>query len=439
MTDPATTTRAAALAARRAAKPLARLDAPARCALLAKLAAALEDPERTGAIMAANARDCEDARRAEAAGELSSALVARLGLDQTRLAGLADGLRTLAAMPGLLGAVSLRRELDGGLILERVSCPLGVLGVVFEARPDAVVQITGLALASGNAVLLKGGSEARASNRALVDLIHAVLREHDVDPACVALLEDRAAFVALLDCDDVVDLIIARGSSEFVARVMASTKIPVLGHAEGLCHLYVHADADPEQAATIAVDAKTSYPAACNAIETLLWHADAEAAARACLTALCERGVELRCDAATRELAPELALADASEDDWATEYSDLILAVRRVEELDEALDHIERYGSRHTEAIVCTDPQIGERFLAEVDAACVFVNASTRFADGYRFGLGAEVGIATGKLHARGPVGVEGLLTYRWLLRGHGQVASDYGPGKRSFTHRDLV
>jgi glutamate-5-semialdehyde dehydrogenase len=434
MSDVQTNTRAAAAAARRSGKQLARLDATTRSAVLRDLATALEQVDQQETILAANARDLADARQAE----LAPALLARLGLDAAKLAGLADGLRMLADMPELLGAVSLRRELDDGLLLERVSCPLGVLGIVFEARPDAVVQITGLAIKSGNAVLLKGGSEALSSNRALVDLIHAVLRERGIEPACVALLEDRAAFAALLECDEDVDLIIARGSGQFVQQVMASTKIPVLGHAEGLCHLYVHADADPEQATKIAVDAKTSYPAACNSIETMLWHADAGEAARACLRALVERGVELRGDPATRELAPELEIIAATEQDWDTEYGELILSIRRVESLADAVAHIERHGSRHTEAIICADQHVGEQFIAEVDAACVFVNASTRFADGYRFGLGAEVGIATGKLHARGPVGVEGLLSYRWVLRGHGQVASDYGPGKRPFSHRDL-
>lgn len=435
MSDTNKQTHAAAAAARRACKQLAQQDHHARAQLLRALAAALEQPDRAAAILAANARDLQDAKQ----HELAPALLARLRLDAPKLVALADGLRTLADMPELLGTVSLRRELDDGLVLERVSCPLGVLGVVFEARPDAVVQITGLALESGNAVLLKGGSEARESNRALVELIHAVLREHGVDTQCVTLLEDRAAFAALLECHDDVDLIIARGSGQFVQHVMDSTKIPVLGHAEGLCHLYLHADAEPELARAIAVDAKTSYPAACNSIETLLWHAEAGTAARASLLALAKLGVELRGDAATRALVPELEIAAASEADWETEYSDLILAVRQVASLGEALAHIERHGSRHTEAIVCDDALIGERFIAEVDAACVFVNASTRFADGYRFGLGAEVGISTGKLHARGPVGVEGLLTYRWLLRGRGQVASDYGPGKRAFKHRDLL
>lgn len=426
--------------ARRAGHSLAQLDSPARAALLHALASALEQPGHTAAIAAANALDLEQARAAVSRGELAASLVARLVLDAGKLAALADGIRQLAAMPEQIGIATLRRELDQGLVLERVTCPLGLLGVVFEARPDAVVQITALALKSGNAVLLKGGSEAIHSNRALVELIHAVLREHGLDVACVGQLEHRAAFHELLGCHAEVDLIIARGSGSFVAQVMAATKIPVLGHAEGLCHLYVHADADPQRAAAIAVDAKCSYPAACNSIETLLWHTQATDAARACLLALAEQGVELRGDPATLALAATLGIpaTPAQPSDWDTEYGDLILSVRACSDLDEALAHIEQHGSQHTEAIVCTDEAIGEAFVRNVDAACVFVNASTRFADGYRFGLGAEVGIATGKLHARGPVGVEGLLTYRWVLRGRGQVASDYGPGKRAFRHRDL-
>lgn len=430
---------ARARTARRAGHSLAQLDAHARAALLHALASALEQPEHTAAIATANALDLEQARAAADRGELAASLVARLVLDAGKLAALADGVRQLAAMPEPIGITTLRRELDQDLVLERVTCPLGLLGVVFEARPDAVVQITALALKSGNAVLLKGGSEALNSNRALVELIHAVLIQNNLDVACVGLLEDRAAFHELLGCHDEVDLIIARGSGSFVAQVMAATKIPVLGHAEGLCHLYVHADADPQRAAAIAVDAKCSYPAACNSIETLLWHVDATDAARACLLALAERGVELRGDPTTLALAASLGLAasPAQPSDWDTEYGDLIVSVRACSDLDDAIGHIEQHGSKHTEAIVCTDEVIGEAFVRDVDAACVFVNASTRFADGYRFGLGAEVGIATGKLHARGPVGVEGLLSYRWVLRGRGQVASDYGPGKRAFLHRE--
>ncbi len=430
--------RQTASAARRAGKQLAALAPERRSELLGALATALEDPKLQAELLRANQVDVEQARR----DQIAPALLARLGLSETKLKNLADGLRQLAAMPSLVGHVELRRELDEGLVLERVRCPLGVLGVVFEARPDAVPQISGLALASGNAVLLKGGSEALHTNRALVEVIQRVLEQRGVDPRCVALLEDRAAFQALLGLDDLVDLIVARGSNAFVKLVMDSTKIPVLGHAEGLCHLYLHADAEPDPAVAIAVDAKCSYPAACNAIETLLWHRDARATALACLRALHERGVELLGDRETianvEAFAPEIPVRRASAADWDREYGELILSVRCVPDLDTALAHIERHGSRHTEAIVCRDEAAAHRFVAEIDAACVFVNASTRFADGYRFGLGAEVGIGTGKLHARGPVGVEGLLTYRWLLRGHGQVSESYGPGKRSYTHRDL-
>ena len=423
-------------AARTAGRRLASLAAPARSALLHDLAAALRDPGTRAALLAANATDMTLARAASERGEQDPARVKRLGLDADKLEGVARGLDQLADAPELLGRPDLRRELDAGLVLERVPCPLGVLGVVFEARPDAVPQIGGLALKSGNAALLKGGREALHSNRALVGVLHRVLAAHGLDPACIGLLEQREELDELLAQRDLIDLIIARGGKAFVHHVQAHTRIPVMGHAEGLCHLYLHASAEPAMAAAIAVDAKCSYPAACNAIETLLWDADAGPALDACAAALRAAGVELRGCPATRARHPALAPADAA--DWDTEYGALILAIRQVPDLDAALAHIEAHGSRHTEAIVAADPAAADRFLAEVDAADVFLNVSTRFADGYRFGLGAEVGISTGKLHARGPVGAAGLLTYRWLLRGHGQVAADYGPGKRAFTHRDL-
>jgi glutamate-5-semialdehyde dehydrogenase len=427
-----------ASAARQAARPLAQLDGGERSSLLLALADALEDDKERAALFEANAADMRDAEAAEERGELASALVKRLALSSEKLASLADGLRTLADQPEYLNQRDLHRELDAGLVLERRSAPLGVLGIVFEARPDAVPQITGLALKSGNAVLLKGGSEALRSNRALVALIHRVMQEHGLAPASVALLEDRAEFGALLDEDEHVDLIIARGSTSFVKMVMDKTNIPVMGHAEGLCHLYLHADAAPDMAAKIAVDAKCSYPAACNSIETLLWHASALEATRASLAALAEARVELRGDAATRDAFPEISITAADDADWSTEYTDKILSVRQVGNVDEALAHIDEYGSAHTESIVTADASVAETFLASVDAAGVFWNASTRFADGYRYGHGAEVGISTGKLHARGPVGVEGLLTYRYLLRGDGQVSTDYGEGKRKYSHRIL-
>lgn len=434
MADPAHHVRQLAQLARAAGAQLARATGPDRRAILLALADELSRPDARAEILAANAEDLHEAHALRERGELSPALVDRLALTEAKLDGLCDGLGQLADQVDLIGRVELERELDDGLVLRRVSCPLGVLAVVFEARPDAVPQIAGLALRTGNAVLLKGGREARRSNAALVRRLREALQAQGLHPAAVTLLEDRAEVDALLALDREIDLVIARGSSAFVRHVRSRTSIPVLGHAEGLCHLYLHASASPPMAARIAVDAKCSYPAACNAIETLLWEPGAEPALVATLEALRRRGVELRGCEATRQKYPELV--PATEDDWSTEHGELVLGVRRVDHLDAALAHIERYGSRHTEAIVADDPMAAAAFLAAVDAASVFHNASTRFADGYRYGLGAEVGISTGKLHARGPVGVEGLVTYRWLLRGQGQVASDYGPGKRAFLHR---
>jgi glutamate-5-semialdehyde dehydrogenase len=294
----------------------------------------------------------------------------------------------------------------------------------------------GLAWKSGNAVLLKGGREALASNRALAEVIHRVLVAHGIDARAAVLLEAREDVAAVLELHGLVDLIVARGSSEFVQHVQRSSRIPVMGHAAGVCHVYVHRAADPAMAARIAVDGKTTYPAACNSTETLLWDAEAGVALDACVEALRAAGVELRGCAETRRRHP--AIAAATDADFGVEFGAMILSVKRVADLDEALRHIEAHGSRHTEAIVTADAAAAGRFLAEVDAAGVFHNASTRFADGYRYGLGAEVGISTDKLHARGPVGVDGLLTYRWLLRGQGQVTSAYGPGGRKFKHKDL-
>jgi glutamate-5-semialdehyde dehydrogenase len=317
-----------------------------------------------------------------------------------------------------------------------VSTPLGLLGVVFEARPDALVQITSLAWKSGNAVALKGGREAIQSNRALTAVAHRVLAQHNIDTSAMVLLEDRADVDSLLGMNDLVELVIARGSSQFINHVKSHTHIPVMAHAEGMCHVYLHASADPDMAAKVLVDSKCSYPAACNAVETLLWDAGAGAALDACVKALEEKQVELRGCAETCKRHPQLKLA--KDEDWDTEYGDLILSIRQVPGIAEALDHIARHGSRHTDTILAQDAEAAARFLSEVDSACVFHNAGTRFSDGYRFGLGAEVGISTDKLHARGPVGVEGLLTYRWLIHGHGQCTTDYSPDGRHYIHKDL-
>jgi glutamate-5-semialdehyde dehydrogenase len=430
-------TKEAALAAKTAGAALRDAPGELRAKILRDLAAALEREDVRAPVFAANARDLEQAKLDEAKGALAPALVKRLGLDAKKMAGVSDGLRQLAAMPDLVGRVTLRRELDDGLVLERVTCPLGLIGVVFEARPEALVQIAGLALRSGNAVILKGGREAQESNRALTAVIHGVLSANDIDPRVAVLLEDRADVAAVLEQHGIVDLIVARGSSEFVRHVQQSTDIPVMAHSAGICHLYLHRAADPGMAARLAVDSKMTYPAACNALETLLWDEGAELALDAAVAALTEAGVELRGCSFTRARHPKMAAA--TDADWDTEYGAAILSIRRVANIDEALAHIERHGSRHTDAIVTADEAAARRFLAAVDAAGVYHNASTRFSDGYRYGLGAEVGISTDKLHARGPVGVDGLLTYRWLLHGTGQLTADYGPGGKSFKHRDLI
>jgi glutamate-5-semialdehyde dehydrogenase len=424
--------RATAVAAKQAGGKLARLGPERRAALLRALAEELRDPRRREAIFAANATDLE---RAKAEG-VATPLVKRLGLDAGKLDSVCEGLDQLAAMPDLVGRATLRRELDEGLVLERVTCPLGLLGVVFESRPDALVQIVGLAWKSGNAVLLKGGREALGTNRVLAQVVGEVLSRAGIDPRAAVLLEGREDVTAVLGLHGLVEVIVARGSSEFVRHIQQSSEIPVMGHAAGVCHLYVHAGADPAMAARLAVDGKTTYPAACNATETLLWDAGAGGALDACVAALQKAGVEVRGDEATRTRAP--GVRAASDADFGFEFGANIIAVKQVAGLDEALAHIAQHGSKHTEAIVTADAGAAERFLAEVDAAGVFHNASTRFADGYRYGLGAEVGISTDKLHARGPVGVDGLLTYRWLLRGQGQETAAYGPGKRAFLHRDL-
>ncbi|MEE9275418.1 MAG: glutamate-5-semialdehyde dehydrogenase, partial [bacterium] len=388
-------------AARGASLALAPLPEGERNAALEAAAAAIE-AESTG-ILAANAEDVREAEAMVEKGEMSEPLLKRLLLTPAKVGEIAEGVRAVAALPDPLGRVDYAMMLDEGLRLRRVSCPIGVIAAVFESRPDALVQIASLSLKSGNACILKGGREALRTNRFLADLIGRAVSEGGKVPAdALQLIEAREDVAALLSRDDAIDLLIPRGSNAFVRHIKKTSSIPVLGHADGICHLYVDKAAEPEMAAALAVDAKTQYPAVCNAIETLLVH---EAAAEACLpraaAALREKGVEIRGCPRTRALVPEAV--PAGEADWETEYLDLILSVRVVDSLEEAIGLINRYGSRHTEAIVTADEAAARTFLARVDAASVMWNASTRFADGYRFGLGAEVGIATDKIHARGP------------------------------------
>ena len=388
--------------------------------------------ERETEILAANSEDVARARE-EA---LAQPLLDRLALTAGKLATLRSGITKLAELPDPVGSVLRRTELDDSLELSQVASPLGVLLVVFESRPDAVIQIGSLALRSGNAVLLKGGREARLSNAVLVDCLRSALSEVGLPPDAIHNVEGREAVRELLAFDEYIDLVIPRGSGALVRSIQESTRIPVLGHAEGVCHLYLDSAADPARAARLAVDGKCDYPAACNATETLLVHRDFLPHLGAVGEELVQAGVRLRVDAAAQAVLPDAE--QATEEDWRSEYGDTRLAVRTVSSLDEAIAHIHRYGSGHTESICTEDAATAEAFLDRVDSASVFHNASTRFADGFRYGLGAEVGISTSRIHARGPVGIEGLLTTRWLLRGDGQAAGDYGEGKRSFSHRVL-
>lgn len=419
-----------AQAARGAQRKLATAGGERRSAVLRRLADLLQSREAT--LLEANRQDLESARTSG----LTGPLLDRLALSPGKLATLREGVMQLAGSPDPLGRVQERRELDEGLILSRVTSPLGLLLVIFESRPDAVIQIGSLALRSGNGMLLKGGSEAHHSNRVLVECLRDALATEGLDPEAVVGVEGRAAVAGLLELDHLIDLVIPRGSGELVRSIQESTRIPVLGHAEGVCHLYLDAAADPAMARHLAVDAKCTYPSACNAVETILVHRDFLPHLAGVGQALLEAGVEVRADP---EALPHIPGAvPAAPPDGATEYGDLTVAVRVVAGLEEATEAIHRNGSAHTDAIVTADPEAAARFLEGVDSASVFWNASTRFADGYRYGLGAEVGISTGRIHARGPVGVEGLLTSRWLLEGRGQGVADYGPGGRSFTHRDL-
>lgn len=416
---------------RTAARHLAELPECDRNAALEAIAGAIA--ARTPEIAAANRAD----REAAATEGIPQPLQARLKLDESKLPGAIAGIRNVASLPDPLGEVQIHRELDEGLILKRVSTPLGVVGIIFESRPDALIQITSLAIKSGNGAILKGGREALRSCQILVETIQQALATTHVDPNAVHLLTTREEIRELLALDADVDLIVPRGSNSFVRFIQENTRIPVLGHADGICHLYVDRAADIEQAVAIAVDAKVQYPAACNAIETLLIH---EAIAPQFLpkvaVALRSQGVELRGDERTCQI---FEMASATDADWKTEYCDLVLSIKVVGNLEEAIAHINTYGSRHTEAIVTEDKATAEIFLSQVDAAGVFHNCSTRFADGFRYGFGAEVGISTQKMPPRGPVGLEGLVTYKYKLVGSGHVAAAYvGSEAKPFRHRNL-
>ncbi len=428
--------RALAQAAKQAARCIASASIDQRDQALEKIACALERaaPE----ILAANAQDTAEAEAALGCGESSKALVDRLKLSPHKLQSMIEGVRAVIALPDPIGRVLDRTELDSGLELEKVSCPLGLLAVIFEARPEAITQIASLAIKSANAVILKPGREVERTARVVVDHIRAALRSLALPEALVTNIQQRAEVRELLKLDDLIDLVIPRGGYDLVRYVQSNTRIPVLGHSEGVCHIYVDAAADFAMAIDIIDDAKTDYPAACNAVETVLVD---QSIASSFLPQLAvrmkEKGVRLRgCPQAVASIH-DVAVEPVADNEWHTEYGDLILALKVVRGASEAIDHIQRFGSAHTDAIVTNDAATARIFLQQVDSAGVYHNASTRFADGYRYGLGAEVGISTSRIHARGPVGLEGLTSYKYLLRGHGHLARDYqGPHARRFLHR---
>lgn len=397
--------------ARAAALALQASPDAARAGAVLAMADALE--RAAPAILAANAEDLR------ASAGLAAPLVARLSLTPEKLRLALDGARSLAAMPDPLGRTLRSTLLDDGLRLYQVTVPLGVVACVFESRPDAAIQIPALAMRSGNAALLKGGREAERTNRAIVEAIRGAIPW----PDAVQLLEGRAEVDALLQLDGLVDLVIPRGGAAFVRHVMDSTRIPVLGHAEGVCHVYVDRAADVEKAVRIVVDAKTDNPSACNAVECVLVDRAAPHLLAPLREALAKARVEVRED----------------EGAYGVEFGDLTVALALVDGVEDAIAFVNRHGSRHTDAIVTEDRDAARRFVAGVDSAGVFVNASPRFADGYRYGLGAEVGVSTSKVHARGPVGMEGLTTTKWVLLGEGHVASRYqGKEPRRFRHEPL-
>ena len=423
--------------ARAASRLLAKLSNDQRNEALIAVAAAIE--KGMAQVLEANAADCRAAEPDVRAGRMSSAMLARLG-DQRKLNHMPAYVRSVAALPDPLGRRLSAMELDDGLVLYKETCPLGVIGIVFEARPEVISQVAALTLKSGNAVILKGGSEAGRTNEVIVAVWRECLGKFPAVPAdALQLLHTRAEFTELLSRNKDVDLIVPRGSYELVHFVMRNSRIPVLGHGEGICHVYVDAAADLDKAVAVSVDAKVQGPAICNAAETLLVH---QAVAGEFLprvaAKLVEAGVELRGCPRTMDLLTAFPVVPATEQDWATEYSDLILSIKVVKDADEAIAHINHYGSRHTDAIVTEDSQAARKFMEEVDSAGVFQNASTRFSDGYNYGLGAEIGISNSKLHARGPMGLEGLTTYKYKLFGSGQTVAEYSQGLKKFKHRPL-
>jgi len=383
-------------------------------------------------ILDANSEDYE---RAEKRG-ISNALLSRLKLSKEKLYSGIEGVRKVGDLADPVNQVQIKRELSKGLILERKTVPIGVLGVIFESRPDAVMQISSLAIRSGNGVMLKGGSEANFTNTSIVKALQEGLNESGLDKNAICLLTSRKDSMAMLNLEKYINLIIPRGSNELVKFIQENTRIPVLGHADGICHLFIDNEANLEMALSVALDSKIQYPAACNAIETLLVHKDiAPAFLAKAIPLFNSNDVKLIGDKRSVELGLKY---EASPEDWKTEYLDLILSIKIVNDLEEAVTHIQKYSSKHTDGIITENSYTANKFMNVVDSAGVFHNCSTRFADGFRYGFGAEVGISTQTLPPRGPVGLEGLVTYKYFLKGDGNIVDDFSSGKAFYTHKDL-
>ncbi len=409
---------------------LAASSAEVRNEALIKIAEALA--AHAEEIFAANRKDLAAADEKGIAPAVKKRLLYSEGKMQDSVA----GLRQLASLPDPLGKVTLDRELDEGLRLTRVTCPIGVIGVIFEARPDALVQISSLCLKSGNCAVLKGGKETAETNRVLFEVIYRAAVAAGLPEGCLLLAEQHSEIDELLTCDKEVDLLIPRGSNAFVRYIMDHTKIPVMGHADGICHIFVDKDADQDKAIRVIIDAKTQYTAACNAVETILVDRAIAGEFLPKLAAAFEAaGIKMRGTSEVSEITPCEVMG---EEDFATEYLDLIASVKLVDGVAEAVRHINYFGSHHTDSVMTENEETAAYFTQMVDSAGVYVNVSTRFADGFRYGFGAEVGISTGKIHARGPVGLEGLVTYKYRLTGDGHIVGDYASGRRTFHHRDM-
>lgn len=374
-------------------------------------------------IFEANKEDLSEAESLVANGEITKSTFNRLKLDENKMRDMIQGVRDIANLDDPIGKNLFVRELDDGLTLSKVSCPIGVLGIIFEARPDVISQISSLAIKSSNAVILKGGKESKNTNKKILEVINEALSQVPEFPKnVVQQVFSRDDVAQMLKCDNYINLIIPRGGNNLVKYIKANTSIPVLGHASGICHIFVDKSADIDMASRVIIDAKTQYPSACNAVETLLIHKDFSK---------------------TDELLASLQLSEiklvSSPDSWSIEYGDKILSYKFVNSIDEAIEHINTYGSGHTDSIITKDVDNAEKFMNKVDSAGVYFNASTRFADGFRYGFGAEVGISTNKTHARGPVGLEGLTIYKYKLHGNGQIVDEYVKGKKHFHHKDLA